>query len=104
MNKQPFIVLTKTYFKPEQKETVLTLAERSLPIFKAQKGFISLRFHLSKDHSHCMTYLEWTSEEAHLACMDSEDWGPFRKEWDSLLNKGGSTGFELNTYEVLNKA
>lgn len=102
MNQTPFVVLTKTYFEPEQKQAVLTLAERSLPIFKAQKGFISLRFHISQDETHCMTYFEWESEEAHFACMDSEDWGPMREEWDQMFSKD-STRFELGTYKILDK-
>lgn len=95
-----FIAVTRLTFGEELKSKVLDISERSVPVFRKQKGLKSLRAHLAHDGSHLMTYLEWESKEDHEACMVSPDWGSLNDEWDELLNSG-KVIFELNTYDVI---
>ncbi|MDN5204848.1 antibiotic biosynthesis monooxygenase [Fulvivirgaceae bacterium BMA10] len=95
-----FIVITKTHFEPEMKETVLSLAERSLPIFKEQTGLLDIYMFGSEDGSHTGTFFVWKDKASHEACMQSPDFNDMNPEWEALFSSGKAR-FELITYDSL---
>ena len=95
-----FIVLTKTFYKPEIAKQVFRLSEESYPIFKKQQGLQMIRMHKSHDNSHIMTYFVWDDKESHENCMNSPDFVEMNKTWAELM-QSGAIKFELKTYELL---
>ncbi|MEO1050286.1 MAG: antibiotic biosynthesis monooxygenase [Bacteroidota bacterium] len=100
MNK--FIVLTRTFFEASIKEEVMEMAHQSLPIFKAQKGLISIKMHLDSEGKHTMTYFEWETQEDHEACTQSPDFGEWNTKWGELMASGKLT-WDLNAYEIIDE-
>ncbi len=95
-----FFVETKTYFDKEVRDKAIGLAEKALPIFKAQHGFISIVQFISEDDTHMMSLIEWQTKADHEACMRSPDFSNFNDEWNELL-ESGQLRFELECYDKM---
>ena len=97
-----FVVVTKTHFADRQKLAVMEMSNDAIEIAKQQPGFIGIRIHLAHEANHTLTYWEWETQEDHLNCMSSADWGSWNPKWEAMLADGVT--FELDTYEVVAQA
>ncbi len=95
-----FVVMTKTFFDKDVKESVIEISRASLPVYKNQKGLIDISLHFSHDNSHIMTRILWNLKEDHEASIASSDWEEINERWGGLI-EGGKAHIELNTYSLL---
>ncbi len=93
-----FKVVTRTHFPAKHKEAILAMSRDAIEIAKKQPGFESIRIHLSTDGTHTLTYWEWATEQDHLNCTQSPDWGDWNPKWTALMSDGAS--FDIGTYGV----
>lgn len=101
-----FTVLVTLKAPESQQEGILRLARANLPIFARQPGFVSARVYASHDRTRVVTQLQWTSQAAHEACMQSPDWAQCDPQFTVLLDRG-TMDMDVRTYvpvEVLEAA
>lgn len=95
-----FVVVTRSTFSPDVETEALALAKRSVPIAKAQVGFVDMVVHLNHARTQIMTYWKWRNQSDHQACMDSDAWCALMPGWEKLI-ADGKLKFDMETYDVL---
>ena len=63
---------------PDHQEEVLKLMTERARFMATQPGFVSVNLHRSKDGSHVVNYVQWTSVEKLTAAHHSPE---FRNKW-----------------------
>ena len=70
--------ITTVKLTPDNQDEVLNLMKERARFMATQPGFISVNLHRSKDGSHVVNYVQWTSAEKLAAAYHSPE---FRKKW-----------------------
>jgi heme-degrading monooxygenase HmoA len=70
--------ITAVKLPPDNQAEVLNLMTERARFMAKQPGFISVCLHRSKDGSHVVNYIQWTSPEKLSAAHHSPE---FRKKW-----------------------
>jgi hypothetical protein len=77
-------------------------ARDGLPRFRDFAGFVGGALHRSGDGTRLVQYLQWRSEEQHLACMNDPRWDtePSAQRFMALAQEG-TAAVDVRTYDVL---
>jgi heme-degrading monooxygenase HmoA len=70
--------ITTVKLPPDNEAEVLGLMIERARFMATQPGFVSVNLHRSKDGSHVVNYLQWTSAETLSAAHHAPE---FRKKW-----------------------
>ena len=70
--------ITTVKLPPDNQDEVLNLMKERARFMATQPGFISVNLHCSKDGSHVVNYVQWTSAEKLAAAHHAPE---FRKKW-----------------------
>ncbi len=70
--------ITTVKLPPDNQDEVLQLMKERARFMATQSGFVSVNLHRSKDGSHVVNYVQWTSPEKLAAAHHSQE---FRKKW-----------------------
>ena len=70
--------ITTVKLPPGNQDEVLKLMKERARFMATQPGFVSVNLHRSKDGTHVINYIQWTSEEELKAAHHSPE---FRKQW-----------------------
>jgi len=70
--------ITTVKLPPGKQEQALNLMIERARFMATQPGFVSVNLHRSKDGSHLINYIQWTSVEKLKAAHQSPE---FRKKW-----------------------
>ena len=70
--------ITTVKLQPENQEEAVNLMIERARFMATQPGFVSVNLHRSKDGSHLVNYIQWTSPEKLEAAHQSPE---FRKKW-----------------------
>jgi heme-degrading monooxygenase HmoA len=70
--------ITTVKLPPDHQQEVLDLMIERARFMARQPGFVSVNLHRSKDGSHVVNYIQWTSPEKLSAAHHSPE---FRKKW-----------------------
>ena len=70
--------ITTVKTTPDKQKEVLQLMTERAKFMAKQPGFISISLHCSKDGSHIVNYVQWTSEKKLSAAHHNPE---FRKAW-----------------------
>ena len=70
--------ITTVKLRPDNQEEVLQLMIERARFMATQPGFVSVSLHRSKDGSHVVNYVQWTSAEKLAKAHHSPE---FRKNW-----------------------
>jgi heme-degrading monooxygenase HmoA len=70
--------ITTVKLTPDNQDEVLKLMTERARFMATQPGFVSVALHRSKDGSHVVNYVQWTSAEKLAAAHHSPE---FRKQW-----------------------
>jgi heme-degrading monooxygenase HmoA len=70
--------ITTVKLPPDKQDEVLSLMTERARFMATQPGFVSVSLHRSKDGSHVVNYIQWTSPEKLSAAHQSPE---FRKKW-----------------------
>ena len=70
--------ITTVKLPPENQEEAVNLMIERARFMATQPGFVSVNLHRSKDGSHLVNYIQWTSPEKLEAAHQSPE---FRKKW-----------------------
>ncbi len=70
--------ITTVKLPPDKQDEVLNLMIERARFMATQPGFVSVNLHRSKDGSHVINYIQWTSSEKLAAAHHSPE---FRKKW-----------------------
>ena len=70
--------ITMVKLSPDHQEEVLKLMTERARFMATQPGFVSVNLHRSKDGSHVVNYVQWTSVEKLTAAHHSPE---FRNKW-----------------------
>jgi heme-degrading monooxygenase HmoA len=70
--------ITTVKLPPGNQDEVLKLMKERARFMAKQPGFVSVNLHRSKDGTHLVNYVQWTSAEKLQAARHSPE---FRKQW-----------------------
>ena len=70
--------ITTVKLSPDNQDEVLKLMKERARFMVTQPGFVSVNLHRSKDGSHVVNYVQWTSADKLAAAHHSPE---FRKKW-----------------------
>jgi quinol monooxygenase YgiN len=70
--------ITTVKLPPDNQQEALDLMIERARFMTSQPGFVSINLHRSKDGSHLINYIQWTSPEKLKAAHQSPE---FRKKW-----------------------
>jgi len=70
--------ITTVKVPPDNQDEVLQLMTERAQFMATQPGFVSVSLHRSRDGSHVVNYVQWTSPEKLSAAHHSKE---FRKKW-----------------------
>ena len=70
--------ITTVKLPPDNQEEVLALMKERARFMAKQPGFVSVNLHLSKDGSHVVNYVQWSSADKLSAAHHLPE---FRGEW-----------------------
>jgi heme-degrading monooxygenase HmoA len=70
--------ITTVKLPPDNQDAVLNLMIERARFMATQPGFVSVNLHRSKDGSHVVNYIQWTSPEKLSAAHHAPE---FRKKW-----------------------
>ena len=70
--------ITTVKVPPDNQDEVLQLMTERAQFMATQPGFVSVSLHRSRDGSHVVNYVQWTSPEKLSAAHHSNE---FRKKW-----------------------
>ena len=70
--------ITTVKVPPDHQDEVLQLMTERAQFMATQPGFVSVSLHRSRDGSHVVNYVQWTSPEKLSAAHHSNE---FRKKW-----------------------
>jgi len=70
--------ITTVKVPPDNQDEVLQLMTERAQFMATQPGFVSVSLHRSRDGSHLVNYVQWTSPEKLSAAHHSNE---FRKKW-----------------------
>lgn len=86
----------------EDMETLESHARSGLTLFAAYAGFVSGALHKSRDGRRLVQYLQWETEEHHLACLRDPAWEQKEssKAFMALVASGRAT-MDVRSYEVV---
>jgi heme-degrading monooxygenase HmoA len=70
--------ITTVKLPPDNQNEVLNLMVERARFMATQPGFVSVNLHRSKDGSHVVNYIQWTSAEKLAAAHHSPE---FRQKW-----------------------
>jgi heme-degrading monooxygenase HmoA len=70
--------ITTVKLPRDKQDEVLELMKERARFMATQPGFVSINLHRSKDGSHVVNYIQWTSPEKLSAAHHSPE---FRKKW-----------------------
>jgi heme-degrading monooxygenase HmoA len=70
--------ITTVKLPPGKQDEVLELMVERARFMATQPGFVSVNLHRSKDSSHVVNYVQWTSPDKLAAAHHSPE---FRKKW-----------------------
>lgn len=70
--------ITTVKLPPDNQDKVIALMVERARFMATQPGFVSVNLHRSKDGSHLVNYIQWTSAEKLKAAHQSPE---FRKRW-----------------------
>jgi heme-degrading monooxygenase HmoA len=70
--------ITTVKLPPDNQDEVLDLMAERARFMARQPGFVSVNLHRSRDGSHVINYVQWTSEDKLAAAHHSPE---FRKRW-----------------------
>jgi heme-degrading monooxygenase HmoA len=70
--------ITTEKLSPDNQDEVLNLMKERAHFMATQPGFVSVNLHRSKDGSHVVNYVQWTSTDKLAAAHHSAE---FRKKW-----------------------
>lgn len=70
--------ITTVKLPPGNQDEVLQLMRERAKFMATQPGFVSVNLHRSKDGSHVVNYVQWTSAEKLAAAHHAPE---FRKRW-----------------------
>ena len=70
--------ITTVKLSPDNQDEVLNLMKERAHFMATQPGFVSVNLHRSKDGSHVVNYVQWTSADKLTAAHHSPE---FRKKW-----------------------
>ena len=70
--------ITTVKLSPNKQQQVLDLMTERARFMATQSGFVSVSLHRSKDGSHVVNYVQWTTPEKLKAAHESPE---FRKKW-----------------------
>ena len=70
--------ITTVKLSPDNQDEVLNLMKERAHFMATQPGFVSVNLHRSKDGSHVVNYVQWTSADKLAAAHHSPE---FRKKW-----------------------
>jgi len=70
--------ITTVKLTPDNQDEVLKLMTERARFMATQPGFVSVALHRSKDGSHVVNYVQWTSTEKLAAAHHAPE---FRKKW-----------------------
>ena len=70
--------ITTVKLPPDKQDEVLKLMTERARFMATQPGFVSVSLHRSKDGTHVVNYIQWTSPEKLSAAHHSPE---FRKKW-----------------------
>jgi heme-degrading monooxygenase HmoA len=70
--------ITTVKLSPDNQDEVLKLVKERARFMATQPGFVSVNLHRSKDGSHVVNYVQWTSADKLAAAHHSPE---FRKKW-----------------------
>lgn len=70
--------ITTVKLPPDKQQQVLDLMTQRARFMAKQPGFVSVSLHRSKDGSHVVNYVQWTSADELKAAHQSPE---FRKRW-----------------------
>lgn len=92
-----FTVLITLKVPESRQEEVLQIAQKNLPIFARQPGFLSARIYRSQDGTRILNGLNWASQADYEACMESPEWAQGDPQLFVLLDRG-IIEMEVRTY------
>ncbi len=95
-----FTVLVTLKVPENHQREIIELAQRNLPIFARQPGFLSAQIYGSHDGTRILTLLQWDSPAAHEACMQSPDWAQCDPQFTVLLDRG-TMQMDVRTYDPI---
>ena len=70
--------ITTVKLAPDNQDEVLKLMKERARFMATQPGFVSVNLHRSKDGSHVVNYVQWTSADKLAAAHHAPE---FRKKW-----------------------
>jgi len=70
--------ITTVKLSPDNQDEVLKLMKERARFMATQPGFVSVNLHRSKDGSHVVNYVQWTSADKLATAHHSPE---FRKKW-----------------------
>jgi heme-degrading monooxygenase HmoA len=70
--------ITTVKLSPENQDEIVRLMVERAHFMATQAGFVSVNLHRSKDGSHVVNYVQWTSEDKLAAAHHAPE---FRKKW-----------------------
>jgi heme-degrading monooxygenase HmoA len=70
--------ITTVKLSPDNQDEVLNLMKERAHFMAMQPGLVSVNLHRSKDGSHVVNYVQWTSADKLAAAHHSAE---FRKKW-----------------------
>jgi heme-degrading monooxygenase HmoA len=73
--------ITTVKTSPDNQKKVLQLMKERAQFMARQPGFVSISLHSSKDGSHVVNYIQWTSPEKLAAAHHAPE---FRERWPQL--------------------
>jgi quinol monooxygenase YgiN len=71
-------ITTRVRLTPDNQDKVLALMIERARFMASRPGFVSVNLHRSRDGSHLVNYIQWTSPEKLHAAHQSPE---FRKRW-----------------------
>jgi heme-degrading monooxygenase HmoA len=88
--------ITTVKLPPDKQAEVLNLMIERARFMATQPGFVSVNLHRSKDGSHVINYVQWTSPEKLAAAHHAAE---FRKNWPRFGELASE--IEPGLYEVV---
>ncbi len=88
--------ITTVKLPPDNQDEVLNLMIERARFMATQPGFVSVNLHRSRDGSHVVNYIQWTSPEKLQAAHRSPE---FRKKWPQFSDLADE--IEPGLYDVV---
>lgn len=95
-----FTVMVRVETPPERQQELVEISKRVAPVFARVPGFVSYHLHRGREGGVVISYLQWRSEDDHLACMSNPEVMAAGVEWMAFVSEAQAK-LSVETFEVV---